>query len=161
MARFLSPQRLVFSYSRDVIKIYFATNLKKLRKEKGMTQEDLSKELSVSRSTISSWERGNSYPDLNMLITISIFFDIYLDHLLKEDKEMVKAFQDKIKKGTIIDYWPVNLFLFLTTFFLVSYFANKFFGLPFNPIDELITGGFFWLFCKILFTVYKKKNGER
>ena len=42
--------------------------IKKLRAENKLTQEQLAKNLQVSRSTISSWETGRSYPDLEMII---------------------------------------------------------------------------------------------
>lgn len=49
----------------------FCVNLKRLRKSEGLSQDLLAEKLGVSRQTISSWERGNSYPDLDMLVQIS------------------------------------------------------------------------------------------
>lgn len=49
----------------------FCVNLKRLRKSEGLSQDLLAEKLGVSRQTISSWERGNSYPDLDMLVLIS------------------------------------------------------------------------------------------
>lgn len=49
----------------------FSTNLKRLRKKAGLSQDALAEQLSVSRQTVSSWERGQSYPDLDMLVRIS------------------------------------------------------------------------------------------
>ena len=49
----------------------FSSNLRRLRKRTGLSQDALAEKLSVTRQTVSSWERGNSYPDLDMLVRIS------------------------------------------------------------------------------------------
>jgi transcriptional regulator with XRE-family HTH domain len=63
---------------------------KKARLEKKLTQENVAEILNVSRSTISSWEVGRSYPDLDNLVSISNLYDVSLDNLLREDSKMVK-----------------------------------------------------------------------
>ena len=57
--------------------------------------------LNVSRSTVSSWEVGRNYPDLETIISISDLFGISLDNLLREDTQMVKETTKKIKRGEI------------------------------------------------------------
>lgn len=57
-------------------------NLKNARKQKGYTQEKLSKVLGVSRSAISMWETGESQPDNNMLIELSDTLEVSVDYLL-------------------------------------------------------------------------------
>ena len=49
----------------------FAENLKKIRKDKGYTQEILAEKLNVVRQTVSKWEKGLSLPDVDMLSTIA------------------------------------------------------------------------------------------
>ncbi len=66
--------------------IYFGENLKKLRKEKELTQETLAHFLGVSFQAVSKWERNESYPDITMLPIIASFFDITTDELLGVDK---------------------------------------------------------------------------
>lgn len=66
--------------------IYFGENLKRLRKEKELTQETLAEFLGVSFQTISKWERGETYPDITMLPVIASFFNITIDDLLGVDK---------------------------------------------------------------------------
>ena len=56
--------------------IYFGENLKRLRKEKELTQENLSEIFGVSFQTISKWERGETYPDITMLPVISSYFNV-------------------------------------------------------------------------------------
>lgn len=63
--------------------------LKQLRADKKITQEKLAEILHVSRTTISSWETGRSYPDLQMIVEISDYFKVSLDFLLREDKKMI------------------------------------------------------------------------
>lgn len=60
----------------------FGSNLFIQRKNKGLTQLQLSKELGVHESTISNWEHGFREPNLNMLIVISKYFDVSIDYLL-------------------------------------------------------------------------------
>ena len=50
--------------------------LKELRREKGITQEQLAEELGVSGRTISRWETGSNMPDISLLVEIAGFFDV-------------------------------------------------------------------------------------
>ena len=60
----------------------FNNKLYELRKQKGLSQEELAIRLNVSRQTISKWEVGDSAPDLEKLVAISDLFDISLDELV-------------------------------------------------------------------------------
>ena len=59
-------------------------NIKILRKQKGLSQEELSIKLNVVRQTVSKWEQGLSVPDAEMLISISEVFDTPVSTLLGE-----------------------------------------------------------------------------
>lgn len=59
--------------------------LVELRRERGLSQEALAEKLYVSRQTISNWERGQTYPELNSLLLLATYFDISLDNLIKGD----------------------------------------------------------------------------
>ncbi|WP_102049016.1 helix-turn-helix domain-containing protein [Pygmaiobacter massiliensis] len=63
----------------------FGEKLQTLRKTKGLSQEQLAAELSVSRQAVSKWELGESNPDLEYLIQLSEFFNVTTDFLLKEN----------------------------------------------------------------------------
>jgi len=65
---------------------YIAENIKNLRRQKNVTQEELSEYLNISFQTISKWERGESLPDINMLIALANYFDVSTDELLGMDK---------------------------------------------------------------------------
>lgn len=59
--------------------------LYKLRKNSGLSQEQLAEQLNVSRQAISKWAQGTAIPESEKLITISNYFGVTLDYLLKED----------------------------------------------------------------------------
>ena len=66
--------------------MYLGTNLQHLRKCNGnMTQEKLSQRMGVSRQTVSKWESGESYPELENLMVLSDIFGCTLDDLLRKD----------------------------------------------------------------------------
>ncbi len=62
-------------------------NIKNLRKEKGMSQEELAAKLNVVRQTVSKWEQNLSVPDSEMLIRISEIFEVSVSMLLGETVE--------------------------------------------------------------------------
>ena len=70
---------------------YLVKNLKFLRKDKGMSQQKLAEELGFSRSNIAAYERGNSEPNVQKLLTISNFFNINLSDFLSKDLAEVRA----------------------------------------------------------------------
>lgn len=68
------------------MKLYINENLKRLRKEKGLTQEQLAERLSVSFQAVSKWECGEGYPDIVMLPSIAQIFGVSVDELLGMEK---------------------------------------------------------------------------
>lgn len=60
----------------------FNNKLYELRKQKGLSQEELAGRLNVSRQTISKWEVGESAPDMDNLVSISELFGVSLDELV-------------------------------------------------------------------------------
>lgn len=87
--------------------------LKKGRIEIGMTQEEVSQVLHVSRSTVSSWEVNRTYPDLDMLVSLSDLYDISLDIILREDDSMVQQITNEVKKSKKRRNWIIILCLIL------------------------------------------------
>ena len=77
-------------------------NLKILRKNKGLSQEELSIKLHVVRQTISKWESGLSVPDAEMLMTISEIFETPVSEILGEsieekEKNDLKVISEKLE----------------------------------------------------------------
>ncbi len=65
-----------------------AEKIMTLRKQRGWSQEELARQLSVSRQSVSKWESGASVPDLDKILNMSAIFDISTDALLKEEIEL-------------------------------------------------------------------------
>ena len=61
--------------------------IRELRATHGMSQDDLAARVYVSRQTISSWENGKTYPDVQSLLLLSEIFDVSVDSLIKGDVE--------------------------------------------------------------------------
>lgn len=72
-------------------------NIMKIRKDNNLTQDEFAEKYFVTRQTISNWEIGKSYPDLETLVKISNDFKISLDILLKEDSKMVQEIDKSVK----------------------------------------------------------------
>ena len=64
----------------------FSEKLQILRKNKGLTQEELSEALFVSRTAISKWESGRGYPGIDSLKEIAKYFSVTIDELLSGEK---------------------------------------------------------------------------
>lgn len=70
-----------------------------IRKDHSMTQEAFGQLFHVTRQTVSNWENGKSYPDLETLVAISDHFGISLDMLLKEDAHMIQTIDKERRAG--------------------------------------------------------------
>ena len=62
----------------------FSDKLQILRKNKGLTQEDLADKLNISRAAVAKWEAGQSYPDIMNLIQLSEMMNVTVDYLVKD-----------------------------------------------------------------------------
>lgn len=72
----------------------FHEKLQELRKQRGMTQEELAAALYVSRTAVSKWESGRGYPSIDSLKAISGFFGVSLDQLLSSEAVLTLAEED-------------------------------------------------------------------
>jgi len=64
------------------MEITIGENIKRLRREVGMTQEQLAEKLNITNAAVSKWERGDSFPDITMLFPIADYFGISVDELM-------------------------------------------------------------------------------
>ena len=76
----------------------FNEKLQELRKQKGITQEELAEKLYVSRTAISKWESGRGYPSIESLKLIAKFFSITVDELLSSNELLTIAEEDTKQK---------------------------------------------------------------
>ncbi len=70
--------------------ISIGENIKKLRKEKDITQEKLAEVLNVSVAAVSKWERGETYPDITLIFPLAHYFDVSVDDLMGYNKEKIE-----------------------------------------------------------------------
>ena len=81
--------------------------LKEARLHAGLKQEELAKQLGVSRQTVSSWENDRSYPDLGSAVKLSNLYGRSMDEMLKDDDAVLNAFEDLAKKRR--KFWQMML----------------------------------------------------
>ncbi len=72
------------------MKISIAESIKRLRKEKDITQEKLAEALSVSVAAVSKWERNESYPDITLLFPLAHYFNVSVDELMGYNAEKIE-----------------------------------------------------------------------
>lgn len=84
--------------------------IKALRENAKLSQEELAEKIYVSRQTISNWENEKSYPDVHNLLLLSVLFTVTLDDLVKGDYAMMK--QETEKKKYLFWNWCL-LILFI------------------------------------------------
>lgn len=85
----------------EVTTLEFHEKLQKLRKQRNLTQEQLAKELFVSRTAISKWESGRGYPGIDSLKVIANFFGVTLDQMLSGEEILTIAREDQAKKQSL------------------------------------------------------------
>lgn len=78
----------------------FNEKLQLLRKQKGLTQEELAEQLYVSRAAVSKWESGRGYPNIDSLKAIAGLFSVTIDELLSGDELLTIAEEDQQQKKT-------------------------------------------------------------
>ena len=81
----------------------FADKLKELRKQKGISQEQLAEKIYVSRQAITKWESGNGIPDIENLLAISALFNESIDSLLSEEKSLISKHEFLYESRTEYD----------------------------------------------------------
>ena len=77
--------------------IEIANRLVQLRKEKGLSQEQLAEALGVTRQAVSKWERAESSPDTDNLICLAKLYNVSLDEILKTDDDIKTIKEEQIQ----------------------------------------------------------------
>ena len=98
--------------------------IRHLRTQAGMTQEELARELNVTRQALSNWERDVNEPDLNMLKKICFLFGVYMDDFAKGVITKMETYEKKEKQQfnrydmAIGLFYAVGIFLGIGIFFV-------------------------------------------
>ncbi len=143
------------------MKLLIGENIKKLRKEKSVTQEQLAEILGVSCQSVSRWETGNCYPDLELIPIISNYFEISIDELLcNDDKSIEKDKQNFFERRKALEFandeyielaieyyrkYPLdNYYAWFLAFSLSCYISNdaergnKYLSLLYEAVEQLL-----------------------
>lgn len=99
-----------------------ANNLKRIRKENNLSQEQLAEKLGVSRQSVSKWEQGDSYPEMDKMIQLAKLFNLNVDDLLNQnikevntDKQTKQAFNKGIEEFLNFVSKSIDMFSSLKT----------------------------------------------
>lgn len=98
-----------------------ADRIQYLRKQNGLSQEELADKIGVSRQAVSKWESEQSTPDLDKIIAMSDLFEVTTDYLLKG----IEPVSTTSKKTIKTLYWGLIL-TFATIAGIWSFTANRF-----------------------------------
>ena len=142
----------------------FSANLKRHRQAAGMSQAQLAEKMNVTRQTISSWERGNSYPDLGSLTRLAEVLGVGVEELL------CSPGRRRFGKGELKALTPKFWMLSMVAFLLLFYLGGNYVGLPlmrklfcFGNIDHPYLNIVYWgiflvvayiAFCACVITEY-------
>ena len=104
----------------------FNEKLQELRKQRGLTQEELAQSLYVSRTAISKWESARGYPNIESLKAIAKFFGVTIDELLSGDELLTIAEEDNRQKGKHFRDLVFGLLdCSIAMFFFLPFFGEK------------------------------------
>lgn len=79
----------------------FGDNLKKLRKTKKISQEKLAEKMNVSRQSVSKWETGEAYPEMNNILELCKIFHCHINDLVHEDMSDINSLDKEIKMSVV------------------------------------------------------------
>lgn len=125
------------------------TKLLKLRKEKGLSQEEVADRLNVSRQTISKWETDQSTPDFDKILPLCELYEITADDLLN-NKSIVKTeisnventnFKDNSRKRAIMLIISILLYFVAVVEVVIA--------IPVLKVDPIVASSIFLLICGV------------
>jgi transcriptional regulator with XRE-family HTH domain len=155
----------------------FEEDIKKLRKEQNLTQEQFAEKLSISRQAVSNWENNRNLPDIEMLIQISTVFGVSLDQLILGGTHMNNMTEKLIKDTSETRRAKMNLVSTIIgtalmimgfTCFIIKALSTEyvdetgllhehFFLLPIGLLF-LLCGAVVILFTGVVFLIKKRKS---
>ena len=129
--------------------------IKQIRNKEGLTQEQFSEKINVSRNAVAKWETNRGYPDIQNLISISEVFYISLDELVKDDVNV----KNKIIAESSSKKWHILVILYLVAIIIyIVYFLifHKIFMSGFLISTIFMLGIETYIFIKD--KIWKNKN---
>ena len=155
----------------------FNEKLQELRKNKGLTQEELAEILYVSRTAVSKWESGRGYPNIESLKDISKFFDVSIDDLLSGEKLIfIAEKENKTNMQNLCDWLFGFVDVFSLMLIVLPLYPNTVEGFVYsvNLLHYTQTApiniNFYWIafvlllflgFAKIILTKIKAEKGNK
>ncbi len=79
----------------------FGDNLRNLRKTKKLSQEDLAEKMGVSRQSVSKWETGDAYPEMNNILEICKIFNCHINDLVNDSIIDIDSLDEEIKMNVV------------------------------------------------------------
>lgn len=130
-------------------------NLAALRKAKGLTQQELAKEINYSDKSISKWELGYSLPSVDILKDFALFYGVSIDYLVIEQKQedleaVAKDDSDlkakRVNQALVIALTATVVFLIFLSVYLAALLRG-------DPNSNIYTSLFFWMVPVALFLI--------
>lgn len=114
------------SFTESVLIMEFHEKIQELRRQKGLTQEELAELLFVSRTAVSKWESGRGYPNVDSLKGIAKVFGVTIDELLSGDELLTIAEEENKQKETRFRDLVFGLLdCSVAMFFFLPFFGQK------------------------------------
>ena len=110
-----------------------------IRKAEGLSQTEFAEKFHVSRQTVSNWEHGKNYPDMETLIRISDEYGITFDELIKKDKELIRSIDRsrRVAGKSVIAFSVIGIILVGTLLIkLMPGLVSKFY---YDPTEVIAT----------------------
>ena len=127
----------------------FAEKLQKLRKQNGLSQEQLAEKLNVSRQAVSKWEMG-TIPDMENMVKLGRYFDCSLDYLMNDDIDTnAKSHQSPKIENKNLAWKCVATGLIITGLILsllMPLFAKMYQGFEFSNFHQCFTDSWRYIF---------------
>ena len=136
----------------------FGENLQKLRKEKGFSQEQLAEKLGVTRQSVSKWESGASYPEMDKIVSLCNMFHCDLDVLINKDvteerqrkdassivKSLFQGATDYVKKTIyLFEHKSIKELIKICSQIIIIVLVILCFSIPFMLLKEIVVDLFY------------------
>ncbi|MBE7123938.1 helix-turn-helix domain-containing protein [Bacillus cereus] len=140
--------------------------LKQLRVQYNYTQENVAQKIGVSKQSVSKWESGKTYPDIDNLIILSDIYNVTIDELIREDSVLKKRIKIK-KKNRVVDFLGGSL-VFVIFYVIKEVLITQRSPLQFSSLKNfivssvilvtiwIITAVIFWLIVNLGSTVKER-----